>query len=155
MLIKKEDDRMNNQPKIYFAYGSNLNLEDMKVRCPTARLLGAGRAKGHELMFRGHTPDTSFLTVVPSPDRFVPIAAFEVYEEDIRALDDYEDVQDNIYRTETMTFSIEGHGEVEGFWYVMNGGDKLPPTQRYWDTVVQGYQDFHFDVKLLEEALTR
>ena len=43
---------MNNQPKIYFAYGSNLNLEDMKVRCPTARLLGAGRAEGHELMFR-------------------------------------------------------------------------------------------------------
>ncbi len=25
---------MNKQPKIYFAYGSNLNLEDMKVRCP-------------------------------------------------------------------------------------------------------------------------
>ncbi len=46
---------MNKQPKIYFAYGSNLNLEDMKVRCPTARLLGAGRAEGHELMFRGHT----------------------------------------------------------------------------------------------------
>lgn len=45
---------MNKQPKIYFAYGSNLNLEDMKVRCPTARLLGAGRAEGHELMFRGH-----------------------------------------------------------------------------------------------------
>ena len=103
---------MNNQPKIYFAYGSNLNLEDMKVRCPTARLLGAGHAERHELMFRGHTPDTSFLTVVPSPDHFVPIAAFEVYEEDIRALDDYEDVQDNIYRTETMTFSIEGHGDV-------------------------------------------
>lgn len=146
---------MNNQPKIYFAYGSNLNLEDMKVRCPTARLLGAGRAERHELMFRGHTPGASFLTVVPSPDHFVPIAAFEVYEEDIRALDDYENVQDNIYRTETMTFSIEGHGEVEGFWYVMNGGEKLPPTQRYWDTVVQGYKDFHFDVKLLEEALTR
>ena len=85
---------MNKQPKIYFAYGSNLNLEDMKVRCPTARLLGAGRAEGHELMFRGHTPGASFLTVVPSPDHFVPIAAFEVYEEDIRALDDYEDVQD-------------------------------------------------------------
>lgn len=72
---------MNKQPKIYFAYGSNLNLEDMKVRCPTARLLGAGRAEGHELMFRGHTPDTSFLTVVPSPDHFVPIVAFEVYED--------------------------------------------------------------------------
>ena len=28
---------MNKQPKIYFAYGSNLNLEDMKVRCPTDR----------------------------------------------------------------------------------------------------------------------
>ena len=50
---------MNKQPKIYFAYGSNLNLEDMKVRCPTARLLGAGRAEGHELMFRGHTPAPS------------------------------------------------------------------------------------------------
>ena len=66
---------MNNQPKIYFAYGSNLNLEDMKVRCPTARLLGAGRAERHELMFRGHTPGASFLTVVPSPDHFDPYFA--------------------------------------------------------------------------------
>ena len=41
---------MNKQPKIYFAYGSNLNLEDMKVRCPTARLLGAGRAKKEDAM---------------------------------------------------------------------------------------------------------
>ena len=56
---------MNKQPKIYFAYGSNLNLEDMKVRCPTARLLGAGRAEGHELMFRGHTPDTSSSPLCP------------------------------------------------------------------------------------------
>ncbi len=143
------------EKKIYFAYGSNLNLEDMKLRCPTARLLGAGKAQGYHLSFRGHNPEDSFLTVTADAEQFVPIAAFEVFPDDIKALDDYEDVQNDIYRTETVTFPIEGHGLVEGFWYVMNGGEKLPPTQRYWDAVIQGYRDFGFDEQLLHDALQR
>lgn len=35
--------------KLYIAYGSNLNLNQMKYRCPTAKLLGVGVVKNYEL----------------------------------------------------------------------------------------------------------
>ena len=50
MEVKKE---MENNPinmKIYFAYGSNLHLEQMKQRCPTAKLLGTGRIENLSLI---------------------------------------------------------------------------------------------------------
>lgn len=34
------------ETKIYLAYGSNMDLAQMKARCPGARLLGAGRLDG-------------------------------------------------------------------------------------------------------------
>ncbi len=38
--------------KKYIAYGSNLNLEQMARRCPTAKVIGAGEIRDHELLFR-------------------------------------------------------------------------------------------------------
>lgn len=37
--------------KKYIAYGSNLNLEQMARRCPTAKVIGAGEIRDHELLF--------------------------------------------------------------------------------------------------------
>ena len=37
--------------KLYIAYGSNLNLEQMKFRCPTAKLVGKGTIENYELQF--------------------------------------------------------------------------------------------------------
>ena len=44
--------------KYYIAYGSNLNLEQMARRCPTAKVVGSTTLKNYRLMFRGgsHTP---------------------------------------------------------------------------------------------------
>lgn len=38
--------------KIYVAYGSNLNKEQMAYRCPTARFLGTGVIEDYELQDR-------------------------------------------------------------------------------------------------------
>ena len=35
--------------KLYIAYGSNLNLKQMKYRCPTAKLLDIGVVENYEL----------------------------------------------------------------------------------------------------------
>ena len=37
----------------YVAYGSNLNLRQMRYRCPTAKLCGTGQLKNYELQFKG------------------------------------------------------------------------------------------------------
>ena len=38
---------------LYIAYGSNLNLPQMGMRCPTAEVVGASEIKNYELLFRG------------------------------------------------------------------------------------------------------
>ena len=39
--------------RLYIAYGSNLNLEQMKHRCPTAEVVGTSVLRGWQLRFRG------------------------------------------------------------------------------------------------------
>ena len=51
LLCQCKGDRMKN--KLYVAYGSNLNLPQMLVRCPTAKVVGASEIKDYALVFRG------------------------------------------------------------------------------------------------------
>ena len=69
----------------------------MKQRCPTAKLLGTGRIENYTLLFRGPCQEDTFLTVEPKQGSFVPVAAFSVEPSDVKALDDYEDVENNLY----------------------------------------------------------
>jgi len=39
--------------KLYVAYGSNLNKNQMRYRCPTAKFYGIGELQGYELQFKG------------------------------------------------------------------------------------------------------
>lgn len=138
---------------IYFAYGSNLHLEQMKKRCPTAKFLGTGTIENYTLLFRGPHEGKSYLTVEPKENSSIPVAAFSVEPSDVKALDDYEEVENNLYRIEKISTEISGHGRLTGFWYIMNGGKKLPPTKEYWTTVLEGYQELGFDTTILNRAL--
>lgn len=140
--------------KIYFAYGSNLNLHQMKQRCPTARLLGTGKVRDYRLLFRGPTTEECYLTVEPKQGEYVPVAAFAVEPADVKALDIYEDVEGGLYRIEAISTGITGQGVLSGFWYVMNNEEKRQPTKDYWEAVVEGYHDMGFDVAMLDRALT-
>ena len=40
---------MNTKDRLYIAYGSNLNLEQMKRRCPTAEVVGTAELKNWRL----------------------------------------------------------------------------------------------------------
>lgn len=75
--------------KKYIAYGSNLNLEQMARRCPTAKVIGAGEIRDHELLFRGYR-ESAVATVEPKKGASVPVLIWEIGPEDERNLDIYE-----------------------------------------------------------------
>ena len=50
--------------RLYTAYGSNLNLSQMAMRCPTAKLVGIGTIQDYELQFKGR-PQGAFATIAP------------------------------------------------------------------------------------------
>ena len=67
--------------KYYFAYGSNMNHEHMKMRCPKSKYLGTFELPGYKLVFR------SVADVEQSNDDSVLGALFEITDECVRALD--------------------------------------------------------------------
>ena len=65
--------------KLYIAYGSNLNLNQMKYRCPTAKLVGKGTIENYELQFKG-MPNCSYATIAPCIGKSVPVALWNFSE---------------------------------------------------------------------------
>ena len=53
---------------IYIAYGSNMNMEQMKRRCPKATPIGKSMLKDYKLEFRG------VANIIECPGENVPIA---------------------------------------------------------------------------------
>ena len=61
--------------RYYIAYGSNLNVEQMKHRCPDARVVGTATLEGWTLLFRG-SKTGSYLTIEPKEGSSVPVAVW-------------------------------------------------------------------------------
>ena len=57
--------------KYYIAYGSNLNVQQMKFRCPGAKVVGISVIKGYELLYKGSNTG-SYLTIEKRKGGIVP-----------------------------------------------------------------------------------
>ena len=57
------------EERYYFAYGSNMNLEQMKYRCPAAEVVENVRLENYRLAFRGRAPGNGVATVLPEKYR--------------------------------------------------------------------------------------
>ncbi len=131
--------------RIYLAYGSNINLEQMARRCPTAKVLESKMLQGHELEFRG------VATIVPKKGAEVPVLIWEIGERDEIALDRYEGFP-SLYRKEIFEMEVDGKVR-ECMAYVMNRGEIAPPSQQYYRTILNGYRANGMDEHYLERAL--
>ena len=68
--------------KLYLAYGSNLNLQQMAYRCPTARVVATTYLEHYKLTFRGHNGN-AVATVEPSENDRVPVMIWKIFAESI------------------------------------------------------------------------
>jgi len=138
--------------KYYLAYGSNLNLTQMKHRCPKAKPIGTINLNGYRLVYKGSAEGYSYLTIEKSEDDFVPLGVFEVSLLDIFKLDKYEGYPD-LYSKHYIPIKINGE-LLDALIYVMNEEfDYNVPSDEYIDICMEGYDDFNFDKNILEKAL--
>ena len=147
------------QKRYYIAYGSNLNIRQMKFRCPTARIIGTATLPDYELLFKG-SKTGSYLTVEPKKGKNVPVAVWETTETDEAALDRYEGFPTFYYKAE-MTLPIKGirTGKIRErkvYVYIMHEDRPFAiPSKFYVDVCRIGYQDFGFDETYLFKALKK
>ena len=76
--------------KYYLAYGSNLNLEQMALRCPDAIPIGTINLKDYRLIYKGITDGHAYLTIEKCEGYTVPLVVYKVSYLDILSLDSYE-----------------------------------------------------------------
>lgn len=142
--------------RYYLAYGSNTNIEQMRYRCPTARIIGTAEIKDYELLFKG-SKTGAYLTIEPKQGSSVPVAVWDVTPEDEKRLDCYEGYPTFYYKKE-LTVTIKGIKtgklrEREAFVYIMHEDRHLGvPSLMYMRVCVNGYEDFGLPTSVLEKA---
>lgn len=143
--------------RYYLAYGSNLNVEQMAVRCPSAKAVGTAEIKNYGLLFKG-SKTGAYLTIEPKKGGKVPAAVWEVDAKDELSLDRYEGFPNFYYKGEIeipVTFLKSGKTAVRTvFVYIMHETRQHGvPTGFYVRTCLDGYRDFGFDEKILINAI--
>lgn len=141
--------------KYYLAYGSNLNVEQMRFRCPDAKIVGTTWISDYQLLFKG-SKTGSYLTIEHKADSSVPAAVWSVSENDEHRLNVYEGFPQFYYKKELAVPVRLPSGETvvrNAFVYIMHENRKLGlPTAAYWETCLSGYRSFGFDHTILERA---
>ena len=138
--------------RYYIAYGSNLNVRQMKYRCPTAKIVGTAVIRDYELLYKG-SKTGSYLTIEKKKGSLVPVAVWEVTAADEHSLDIYEGYP-NFYYKKNMKIRLSETGKmIDAFVYIMHEERRLGiPTPAYVSTCKFGYTIFGFDFKYLDEA---
>ena len=132
---------------LYFAYGSNLNLFQMKRRCKDSVFLKKYELKGYKLNFRSKYRAAD---IEKSKNSIVPGALFEISKSDEKKLDVYEDFP-ILYKK--LYFSY--YNKTVMTYIMVNKTEFRYPTERYLNVVKQGYKDCKLNFDYLTKALNK
>ena len=155
------------EKRYYIAYGSNLNVLQMRMRCPHATILGTANLKGWELLFKG-SKTGSYLTIEECTGGTVPVVIWEVTAADEAALDVIWEVTaadeaaldryegfPNFYYKKDIKLQYKGirtgkRRTVTAFAYIMHEERPIGiPSNFYMRTCLEGYDTFYFDKNIL------
>ncbi len=137
----------------YIAYGSNMVEEQMAHRCPGAKLIGTGYLPNHRMEFYLHAT----VERTRAHDAKVPVAVWEISEEDERSLDRYEGFP-TYYSKHRRRVVMSDGTEIWGMVYIMNMIRPQPPTPAYYNGICNAYMKLGLRSEIervLEPALQR
>jgi gamma-glutamylcyclotransferase (GGCT)/AIG2-like uncharacterized protein YtfP len=130
---------------LYFAYGSNLNLFQMKRRCKDSIFLKKINLKNFRLTFRSKYRAAD---IEPKKNSIVPGGLFDISKSDEKKLDVYEDYP-SLYRKFYFTY----YGKKVMTYTMVKKTPFRFPTERYLNVVKKGYKDCGLDSKHLNQGL--
>lgn len=125
--------------KLYFAYGSNMNDEQMAFRCPDAEAVGTVRLEGYRLAFCGKG-GRGVATILPEAGSHVDGVLWHISAADEKSLDRYEGYP-FLYTKETLPVSCKDGSEVSVMAYVMTAPSRdIPakPSPSYLNGILEG-----------------
>ncbi|WP_320172406.1 gamma-glutamylcyclotransferase family protein [Maridesulfovibrio sp.] len=132
-------------PKIrYFAYGPNMNPEQIQERCSNPVVIGPARLPGYQMAFFGYSWiwDSGMETVIPAPGKDLWGVIYELGSTDADSLDAWQDIRLNgtgsYFHSPVVIFSPEGE-QYEAVLYRKDIlGTPTPPSREFLEFILQG-----------------
>ena len=125
----------------YFAYGSNMCLEQMQNRCPGAQVLGVAHLKNHRLCFPQVSPkrqNAGVASIKADAGAVVEGVVYSISTEHLRQLDFYEDLG-WLYDRHALDVQRTVDGQSCRCWTYQARADHalhFPPSMHYIDTIL-------------------
>jgi hypothetical protein len=136
---------------LYFAYGSNLDPEQMRKRCPGHRVVGLAELRDHRLSFplTSHDWGGGVAGLAVAHGDSVWGVVHELTGEDLASLDRYEHFvgpgdQHNLYDRETVSVQLVRADDgsfprrLQVWTYLARSANPSPPSRRYLDAILEG-----------------
>lgn len=137
---------------LYVAYGSNLNIKQMSYRCPEATVAFTGFLLNWKLVYRGSRTG-SYATIKKCKGSKVAVAVWNITARNEEALDLYEGYP-RFYKKQNVYVHQNNGVRKKAMVYLLPDSATVGiPSDRYIQTVLQGYDDMGFDVRYLYDSL--
>jgi gamma-glutamylcyclotransferase (GGCT)/AIG2-like uncharacterized protein YtfP len=134
----------------YFAYGSNMDHEQMGTRCEGAVPLSTAVLAAHRFIINGQ----GVATVISSPLSRVHGLLWALSEEHERSLDEYEGVQEGMYAKETRQVTAASGKLMEALIYVAADSTEGPPLPGYFERIVAAAERLCLPAEYRQELQT-
>jgi gamma-glutamylcyclotransferase (GGCT)/AIG2-like uncharacterized protein YtfP len=139
----------------YFAYGSNMNWEQMQRRCPSAKFVCVASLKNYRFAIARHSRlrNCGTANIFAETGSEVRGIVYDVSEQELAILDGFEDG----YRRERMlVLAIDGsQSSIEVLVYIAKEEDDVPlPSSEYKQLIVAGAKHWNmpeFYLLMLEQ----
>ena len=146
---------MKTNEKLYFAYGSNMNLNQMAFRCPDAEVVDTVRLEGYRLAFCMNGGGNGVATILPEEGSCVDGVLWRISEQDEQHLDHYEGFP-YLYGKEPVTVTDRNGRQREIMAYTMNSPYKdVPamPSKAYLEGILDGCRQNGIKIASILEAI--
>ena len=135
----------------YFAYGSNLDPEQMQRRCPGHVVVGLAELREHKLTFplTSHDWGGGVASLGVAHSESVWGIVYELTEAHMAALDAYEGYKGagnphSLYERETVSVHLTRADDgsfprrIQALSYLAQAANPGPPSRRYLDAILRG-----------------
>lgn len=145
------------ETKLYFAYGSNMNLKQMAYRCPKAQVLGRAVLTDYSLIFRGNSKGNGVASIQPEKGARVEGVLWAVTPLCQASLDLYEGYP-HLYGKEEISVHIDGKRKAGVEVYVMTEPYQSQPAMPSWyylQEILNGCRDNGISEESIWKAVER
>lgn len=141
----------------YFAYGSNMNHNQMKQRCPSAEFISRAKLVGYRFVYDGYSPkrNGSVANVIKSDKKDVVWGGLYKIDPVCRQSLDCQENYPNSYQRKNVKVIDDDNNEYEAFIYLRKPKKEGKPSHEYRKIVLEGAKDCGLPQDYIDNFINR